>query len=130
MQAVYPFSPTDGPQNTKISSSGDSRVKEGSSLRFSCETDSYPPPTSYSWYVRDARASVESPSLRLQGSGQTLPLDQLGPADTGCYVCSATNHIASGQNSSSLCINVLCEYDQYVVSVIITKVVNAGAINY
>ncbi|KAK6326174.1 hypothetical protein J4Q44_G00018190 [Coregonus suidteri] len=94
------------PRNTQITQSGgshDNQVKAGSRLNLTCMADAHPAPSSYTWYH-----SSGVPQWRLVSpTGHTLLWDRVGVTDEGCYICSATNDIGTGQNSSKSCFNVL-----------------------
>ncbi|XP_026226786.1 B-cell receptor CD22 [Anabas testudineus] len=97
------------PRRTTLSTSeSDSRVKIEHSLRFTCNTDAYPPPTTYSWY----RYSVNKKADSSQWTSTTthrnvLQLEKVQKTDEACYMCNATNSIDTGENSDEVCIRVL-----------------------
>uniref|UniRef100_A0A4W5RNG8 B-cell receptor CD22 n=1 Tax=Hucho hucho TaxID=62062 RepID=A0A4W5RNG8_9TELE len=102
------------PRNTQIiqsEGSHNNQVKAGSPLNLTCMADAHPAPSVYTWYHR---SGVLPQRLR------SLFWDRVGVTDEGCYLCSATNDISTGQNSSMSCFNVLYGPTKPVLSMVRT----------
>ncbi|XP_056142032.1 B-cell receptor CD22 [Lampris incognitus] len=97
---------TYSPRNITVSSNGchNNQVKVNSPLKFTCNADANPQPSSYTWYYKGG------PSwwwTKLTGHQHTLTLHHVLRTHDGCYMCSATNTIGKGVNGSALCVHVL-----------------------
>ncbi|XP_029928049.1 B-cell receptor CD22-like [Myripristis murdjan] len=89
------------PRNAVVSRNdvGGDSVKIRKSVSLTCNTEAFPEPHTYSWYSNSHH--------KLSHSQKDLRIDRVDREDHGCYICSATNVIGSGTNSSALCIKVL-----------------------
>uniref|UniRef100_A0A668A1S0 B-cell receptor CD22 n=1 Tax=Myripristis murdjan TaxID=586833 RepID=A0A668A1S0_9TELE len=77
----------------------DDSVKIREPLSLTCNTEAFPEPQTYSWYHNSHH--------KLSHSQKDLRIDRVDREDHGCYICSATNIIGPGTNSSATCIKVL-----------------------
>lgn len=99
----------DRPRKTDISIR-DSQVRVDTSLYFTCETDAYPAPESYSWYRYSTNKRFEASRWQSLTTGNNmLNLDSVQRTDEACYECNATNDIGTGLSSWPRCITVLCK---------------------
>ncbi|XP_054477154.1 B-cell receptor CD22 [Anoplopoma fimbria] len=97
-----------GPRKTKISTSEDVRVEVGNRLTFYCNTEANPAPLRYSWYRYNKNEQTDSSQWKFKTTQQKeLRLDSVKRADEACYVCNATNRLNTGEDSESVCIEVL-----------------------
>ncbi|XP_029927860.1 B-cell receptor CD22 [Myripristis murdjan] len=89
------------PRNSKVSRYYvvDDSVKIREPLSLTCNTEAFPEPQTYSWYHNSHH--------KLSHSQKDLRIDRVDREDHGCYICSATNIIGPGTNSSATCIKVL-----------------------
>uniref|UniRef100_A0A6Q2Z8F9 B-cell receptor CD22 n=1 Tax=Esox lucius TaxID=8010 RepID=A0A6Q2Z8F9_ESOLU len=101
---------TDVPRNTYIAWSGGSQVKVGSSFSLTCVAQAYPAPSGYTWYY-SSEGQSQWTELSQTGWTRTLSWEKVALENHGCYMCSVTNDIGTGQQSSQSCIDVLCEYN-------------------
>nr|XP_019948231.1 PREDICTED: B-cell receptor CD22-like [Paralichthys olivaceus] len=89
------------PRGTKISVSGspDHKVKVNQRVKFTCNTEANPAPRTYFWYKHNDSQwkTTGSPTLDYK----------IQRADEACYRCRAINHIAEGDTSQPVCIQVL-----------------------
>ncbi|XP_065813928.1 B-cell receptor CD22 isoform X3 [Labrus bergylta] len=109
------------PRNTHISiSEKDTEVKVGQSLTFTCITDAYPPPTSYSWYIE----TDSSQSKSCATYNNSLRLESVNRTNEACYKCNATNSIGTGDISQPVCIRVL--YQPTIPELSMVDVVSEG----
>ncbi|XP_034144791.1 B-cell receptor CD22-like isoform X1 [Esox lucius] len=92
------------PRNTYIARSGGSQVEVGSSLSMTCVAEAYPAPSGYTWYYR---RGGQYQWTELSQTGWTLSWEKVDLETHGCYMCSVTNDIGTGQQSSQSCIDVL-----------------------
>ncbi|KAL0984793.1 hypothetical protein UPYG_G00146990 [Umbra pygmaea] len=101
------------PRNTLIS--GDNQLKMGSLWSLTCNTKAFPAPNGFTWYHRRGE---QSPWRLLSNAVDKQPFERkpVTLADDGCYMCSATNDLGTGQNSSQSCIHVLYGPTQPVLS--------------
>lgn len=101
----------DRPRKTNISiSERDNKVKVGSRLTFSCDTDANPAPMTYSWYRYNNDKQIDLPQWKSRTTNSnTLSLEHVQRTDDACYKCNATNIINTGDNSEKECIRVLCK---------------------
>ncbi|XP_034385013.1 B-cell receptor CD22 [Cyclopterus lumpus] len=94
-----------GPRKTTISiSENDKRVGVGKSLTFYCNTKANPAPVRFSWHRYDSKTQQWKSKTTKE---KKLRLDTVKRADEACYVCNATNHIDTGEDSEPVCIQVL-----------------------
>nr|XP_012807460.2 hemicentin-2 [Jaculus jaculus] len=109
------------PSISKDDPSGEAHVKEvktkvNSTLTLECECWAVPPPT-ISWY-KDGRPVTPSQRLHLLGEGRLLQIQPTQVADSGRYLCIATN--VAGEDDQDF--NVLIQ-----VPPMFQKVSDAGA---
>lgn len=99
----------DRPRKTDISIR-DSQVRVDTSLYFTCETDAYPAPESYSWYRYSTNKRFEASRWQSLTTGNNmLNLKSVQRTDEACYTCNATNDVGTGWSSGEKCITVLCK---------------------
>ncbi|RVE63055.1 hypothetical protein OJAV_G00162980 [Oryzias javanicus] len=91
------------PRNISISSRGlhNNRVKIDSSVSFTCNAAANPQPL-FSW-------NKESGGQKkiLTANQSVFNISQIQRTDEACYICSASNSLGQGQDSSPSCLQVL-----------------------
>lgn len=90
---------TDAPKNVKASAHPSEELKEGSKLTLTCEADSMPPVSEYTW----KKSSVTV------GNGQTITFHSLNTSDSAPYFCTSRNEMGTAR-SSPIYIRVKCTY--------------------
>ncbi|KAM4600432.1 B-cell receptor CD22-like [Polymixia lowei] len=98
------------------SSISSNQVKLSNTIKLTCTADAHPIPLEYTWYRCSENVS-SSPWNAKTTNQNSLCLQTVERTDGGCYVCSATNTIGKGENSSSLYIQVLYAPTKPVLSV-------------
>ncbi|XP_065327790.1 hemicentin-1 [Pelmatolapia mariae] len=91
------------PRKTSISIHQTS-VKINTSATFTCLTDAYPAPSSYSWFHYK---QTDLSQKKMLMDFRTLHLEKVKRADEGCYICNASNSIDTGDTSKPVCIEVM-----------------------
>ncbi|XP_005950371.1 B-cell receptor CD22 [Haplochromis burtoni] len=92
------------PRKTNISIH-QTRVKINTTAKFTCLTDAYPDPSSYSWFHYKQTDIPQKKMLMVVIA--TLHLEKVKRANEGCYICNASNSIDTGDTSKPVCIDVL-----------------------
>uniref|UniRef100_A0A6Q2YWD7 B-cell receptor CD22 n=3 Tax=Esox lucius TaxID=8010 RepID=A0A6Q2YWD7_ESOLU len=105
------------PRNTYIAWSGGSQVKVGSSFSLTCVAQAYPAPSGYTWYY-SSEGQSQWTELSQTGWTRTLSWEKVALENHGCYMCSVTNDIGTGQQSSQSCIDVLYGPSKPVLSMV------------
>ncbi|XP_054638688.1 B-cell receptor CD22-like isoform X4 [Dunckerocampus dactyliophorus] len=103
VQVEYP------PRKTKVlvSGSDSTHIKVNTPLVLKCQTDANPAANKYSWSLHSQNKKTSWSSWPSEVTADILRVSSVQRRHEACYVCNATNRIASGDNSQALCIQVL-----------------------
>ncbi|XP_054638686.1 B-cell receptor CD22-like isoform X2 [Dunckerocampus dactyliophorus] len=112
VQVEYP------PRKTKVlvSGSDSTHIKVNTPLVLKCQTDANPAANKYSWSLHSQNKKTSWSSWPSEVTADILRVSSVQRRHEACYVCNATNRIASGDNSQALCIQVLYPPSKPVLS--------------